>query len=114
MAEIPPIVFFTYPLILEKIIDQGKARLILQIIVGAFRPLTLNELNVAYELAQYNSDSVYDRTDIDCEDNTHFAKTIRRVCGLFVTIHDPQIFLFHQNAREFLLNDQNHGLHGRD
>ncbi|PWW73394.1 hypothetical protein C7212DRAFT_347543 [Tuber magnatum] len=72
-----------YTKILNKSTNPTKARRILQIVVAAARPLTLQEMNVALKITQDHR-SIEDLEDL----RPGFEKTI---------------YLVHQTAREFLL-----------
>jgi hypothetical protein len=43
--------------------------------------------------------------DLDLKSEDWFRETIRDICGLFVTIIDSRIYLLHQTAKEFLVQD---------
>ncbi|KAH9235748.1 hypothetical protein K456DRAFT_1800685, partial [Colletotrichum gloeosporioides 23] len=81
--------------------NRKKVQTLLHIVVGARQPLTLIELYVAYQLATQLPNA--DRHD-DLElDYTHFKLRIRDLCGLFVFINDNRVYLIHQTAKEFLV-----------
>ncbi|KAL6820195.1 hypothetical protein J3E69DRAFT_341379 [Trichoderma sp. SZMC 28015] len=85
---------------------QLEVKMILQIIVGARRPLKIEEIAVALgvglavtKLADLRSAAA---SGLKAEG---FAEKIRHLCGLFVFIDkSKRIFLIHQTAREFLIN----------
>ncbi|KAK2761425.1 Ankyrin repeat domain-containing protein 50-like protein 3 [Colletotrichum kahawae] len=80
---------------------RKKMQTLLHIVVGARQPLTLIELYVAYQLATELPNA--DRHD-DLElDHTHFELRIRDLYGLFVFINDNRVYLIHQTAKEFLV-----------
>jgi hypothetical protein len=91
-----------YQEILEKCEDKEEASRILQIIVAAQRPLTVDELDVALELEP--DSTAYE--DLNCQYETR-KESIRENCGLFVSIVDSRIYLIHQTAREFLIRNNN-------
>ncbi|KAF6811461.1 Ankyrin repeat domain-containing protein 50-like protein 3 [Colletotrichum plurivorum] len=85
---------------------RKKVQMLLHIVVGARQPLTLIELYVAYQLATELPNA--DRHD-DLElDHIHFERRIRDLCGLFVFINDDRIYLIHQTAKEFLVQQTIH------
>jgi hypothetical protein len=90
-----------YEKILNKSLDKDKTRRLLSIVIAAYRPLTLKEMNIALEVTP-SSKSV---EDLDLENESDFKGTIREYCGLFVSIHQDRIYLIHQTAKEFLLQD---------
>ncbi|OLN87733.1 Ankyrin repeat domain-containing protein 50-like protein 3 [Colletotrichum chlorophyti] len=80
---------------------RQEAQLLLHIVVSARRPLTLLEMDVAFQLATDSSDAqTHDNLDLD---NDHLTSRIRELCGLFVFINDHRIYLIHQTAKEFLV-----------
>ncbi|THW78138.1 hypothetical protein D6D18_09779, partial [Aureobasidium pullulans] len=83
--------------------QHQKVKLILQIIVGARRPLSVGEMALALGLAT----SKHCRTSMDAQvDSNHLGKQLRHWCGLFVFINQSRIYLIHQTAREFLVARQ--------
>jgi hypothetical protein len=58
-------------------------------------------MNVAVSI-DYTSQSIH---DLDLEDDEDFKTRLRSWCGLFVSIHQGNIYFIHQKAREFLLAD---------
>ncbi|KAK7219748.1 hypothetical protein V2G26_007751 [Clonostachys chloroleuca] len=81
--------------------QQKKARTLLHIVVGARRPLTLSEMDVAFDLAIESKDARAHK-DLD-PDQGHLESRIRDLCGLFVFVNDSRIYLIHQTAKEFLI-----------
>lgn len=80
------------------------ARVLLQLIVAATRPLSLQEVNIALTLAtQKPSYKSYEALDQDLWPQKNFKSIVRNICGLFVSIHDGKVSLIHQTAREFLV-----------
>ncbi|KAF6805606.1 Ankyrin repeat domain-containing protein 50-like protein 3 [Colletotrichum sojae] len=81
--------------------QQREARLLLHIVVGARRPLTLSEMDVAFQLA---TDSPHATRHDDLDVDRNYPKSrIRELCGLFVFVNDERIYLIHQTAKEFLV-----------
>jgi ankyrin repeat protein len=103
IEQLPVTVSEAYEAILSKVTDREVAFKMLQIIALAKRPLSLQEMNVALHL-EANAKS-YEGLDLD--DIESFAHRIRNSCGLFVSIIDSKVYLFHPTAREFLLSDDN-------
>jgi len=102
---VPSSVEEAYERILARIArtQHQKVKLILQIIVGARRPLSVGEMALALGLAT----SKQCRTSVDAQiDSNHLGKQLRNWCGLFVFVHQSRIYLIHQTAREFLVAHQ--------
>ncbi|PWW74076.1 hypothetical protein C7212DRAFT_359331 [Tuber magnatum] len=93
-----------YTKILDKTKYPDKARLILNIVVAAARPLTLREMNVTFRISRDGKD-VRNLRDLE----PGFQKTVKNYCGLFVRIIDSKVYLVHQTAREFLIKRSSSG-----
>lgn len=100
---IPPSVNAAYSKILSRVrSDQVRtARKILQIIVGARRPLTIKEMAMALGIALRPSGS-QPTAEVGIDPEILRLK-IRDTCGLFTFISNSRIYLLHQTAREFLI-----------
>lgn len=104
LSHLPSKVSDAYDKILSKSSDEVTARVLLQLIVAATRPLSLQEVNIALTLAtQKASCTSHKALEQDLWPQQNFKSTVRNMCGLFVTIHDGKVFLIHQTAREFLV-----------
>jgi GPI inositol-deacylase-like protein len=98
---LPQKLFEAYNRILSKSHDSKKAKRILHIIIAAARALTLKEMALALTIrGDHRSFS-----DVDLQSEDRFRDTIRDICGLFVTIIDSRIYLLHQTAKEFLVQN---------
>jgi ankyrin repeat protein len=100
---IPSSVNAAYEKILGRVTSEQvpTARAILQIIVGARRPLTTQEMAIALGVA----DKPHERTAATAVLSLEgLDEKIRRLCGLFVFINNSKIYLIHQTAREFLID----------
>jgi ankyrin repeat protein len=107
VKSVPSSVEGAYEKILARIAPEQhqKVKLILQIIVGARRPLAVGEIVLALGLAT----SKQHRTCAEAQlDSGHFGKQLRHWCGLFVFINHSRIYLIHQTAREFLVARQDY------
>lgn len=102
--DLPTTVQEAYEQILRRVSDQytSHARRILLVIVGARRPLTIGEVNLAV-----NAATAYemDHPVVEEPNVSHFERRVRDWCGLFVFINHSQLFLIHQTAKEFLLTN---------
>lgn len=97
ISQIPTNLNAIYEKILGKSPSPKDARKILFIILGAVRPLSLEEMNIAFVIK--SEDRKYD--DLDFE--PAIEMTVRNLCGLFVKVIDSKIYFVHQTAREFLV-----------
>jgi ankyrin repeat protein len=76
------------------------ARQILQLILAARRPLSLEELDVAFHIATEYPVSSYEELALDKQ---YLEDKIRNLCGLFIFIDHNRVYLIHQTAKEFLV-----------
>jgi hypothetical protein len=106
LNTLPKTIEDAYEKILTRCV-QDKARKILYIVVAAQRPLTLSELDVALEINPDQVSPSLSYEDLDFEGTQKRKKTIRKSCGLFISIVDSRVFLIHQTAREFLIRKSN-------
>jgi ankyrin repeat protein len=109
IVSVPQSVQAAYEEILRRIPKEGEkdAKVILQIIVGARRPLTVAEMALALGAATTKQGRRSNDVGIDPK---HLKDRIRDWCGLFVFINDSKIFLIHQTAREFLIRKVSDGM----
>lgn len=79
-------------------IEEGEK--ILNIIVAAARPLSLDELQVAFGAGDQESHS-----DLVVDPRDRFRNYIRKISGLILTISDDSnVYLLHQTVKEFLVS----------
>lgn len=101
-------IFQIYDRLLDHSSNATQARKLLQIVVGAIRPMTLSELSVAMAV---NSDQMtFEDLKLDVVHN--FEERAKELCGHFIRIVRETVYLVHQTAREFLI--QTHGTHQLD
>ncbi|PGH32901.1 hypothetical protein GX50_04313 [[Emmonsia] crescens] len=92
-----------YEKILSRVGDKQREKTenLLRIVVGARRPLTLAEIDVAFQLATASSNAqTLEGLDLD---RKSFAIRIRQLCGFFVYIEDSRVYLINQTAKKFLV-----------
>jgi hypothetical protein len=80
--------------------QRGDVKKILQIIVGARRPLTIQEMAIALGIATSTEPMALEEVILD---PVWLEKNIRDWCGLFIFINHARIYLIHQTAKEFLI-----------
>jgi ankyrin repeat protein len=104
IATLPKTVNAAYESILErnKHKDRPIVRRALCIILAAFQPLTIEEMNIAVNM----DISLKSVRDLDLESDNDFQARLRSWCGLFVSIYHGKVYFLHQTAREFLLASQ--------
>lgn len=109
-SQLPRTVDEAYERILTKSLDIEEAKKLLHIVIAAVRPLTLLEMNIALTIQEsYRS---YDDFDLKLEEC--FREYVRDLCGLFVAIIDSKLYLLHQTAKEFLVQDKSEGRRASD
>ncbi|OCK76743.1 hypothetical protein K432DRAFT_305689, partial [Lepidopterella palustris CBS 459.81] len=81
--------------------DLKRTRNILQMVVAARRPLTLQEMSIALPLTEHEPPYKDLVDEIDTEEGVW--NTIRDCCGLLVIRVDDRLYLLHQTVREFLV-----------
>ena len=110
LAELSETVSDKYENLLNRSKDQYQTEVLLRIVLAAARPLTVHEANFALTLAlrdeQFPSFAVLQSELWPSED---FRRTIKKLCGLFISVHDSKLSFVHQTAREFLLHSDRQG-----
>ncbi|KAJ3959634.1 hypothetical protein N0V92_003725 [Colletotrichum tropicale] len=88
-----------YETALQGVEDRVATTKMLQIILAATRPLTLEEINLAMNISSTH-ETVQDLLD-DLEPDMEY--TVKKLGGFFVRIMNSTVYLVHQTARDFLL-----------
>ncbi|OBT92876.2 hypothetical protein VE01_09049 [Pseudogymnoascus verrucosus] len=103
LSSLPSQVSDAYEKILSRSTNQSWTKIILQIILAATRPLTLDETNVALALA-IRKEEPESQTKLKSElwPADKFQSVVTNLCGLFVSVYDSKLSLIHQTARELL------------
>ena len=101
---LPQTVDEAYEKILARSSDERRTRKLLHIINAATRPLSVNETSVV--LAIQESHYSYEDFEEELEPEVRFQYTVRDLCGLFIIIVDSKIYLLHQTAKEFLVQQR--------
>jgi hypothetical protein len=103
---IPPSVNAAYEKILCRVPAglMDRVKKILEIIVAARRPLTIQEMAMALGIATSSRSPVTRQSGLD---PIGLDGKLRRWCGLFVFAKNSKIYLIHQTAREFLIEKEN-------
>ncbi|CAI7653375.1 unnamed protein product [Penicillium crustosum] len=105
---IPPSVNAAYEKILYRVPAglMDRVKKILEIIVAARRPMTIQEMAMALGIATSSRSPVTKQAGLD---PIGLDGKLRRWCGLFVFTNNSKIYLIHQTAREFLIEKENSG-----
>lgn len=100
LASLPKEVSGAYDKILSRTNDEKITCNLLQIILAAREPLTIDEANYALTLAgdEYNT---HDELEEDCW-HGDFKTVVKNLCGLIINVYEGRISFIHLTAREFL------------
>lgn len=100
---IPSSVKAAYKKILSRVPDDqmNTVNKILEIIVAARRPFTIQEMAMALGIATKPNSRTTTRARLD---PLQLDDKIRQLCGLFIFTNNSRIYLIHQTAREFLID----------
>ncbi|KAM0317008.1 hypothetical protein ACHAO8_002814 [Botrytis cinerea] len=102
LQSLPKTVEKIYEEILDKSPYRSETEKLLHIIVGAERPLSTDEINVAMNIKIcYDGTQSFD--DIHLEKSHRYPRMLRNLCGLFIQFVDSKVYLIHQTAKEFLV-----------
>ncbi|KAF7925022.1 uncharacterized protein EAE98_007110 [Botrytis deweyae] len=102
LRSLPKTVEKIYEEILDKSPYRAETEKLLHIIVGAERPLSTDEVNVAMNI-QICYDGTQSFDDIQLENSERYPGMLRNLCGLFIQFVDSKVYLIHQTAKEFLV-----------
>ena len=91
----------------EKILGRSKNELqtktLLEIVLAAARPLSLDEANIALTMAlEKDGFDSHDDLEADLWAQDDFKSVVKNLCGLFINVYDSKLFFIHLTAREFL------------
>jgi ankyrin repeat protein len=107
LATLPEGVNQAYEKILSKCGERSMVRKALSIMLAAYEPLTVMEMNVAVNVPidgdDDDDDSIRELINLDLEATEDFESRLRSWCGLFVSVYQGKVYFLHQTAREFLL-----------
>lgn len=103
IAGIPPKVSDAYEKTLNRSENEQMTSALLQILLAAKRPLTVDEANYALTLATADI-KIETHAELDEERwKGDFKSVVKNLCGLLVSIYDGKLSFIHLTAREFLL-----------
>jgi ankyrin repeat protein len=95
-------IYAIYNKLLQKSSNASQARKMLRIILAATRPLTIDEMNIALAIMPSHRGS----TELEAELRFPCENYLKSLCGHFIRIIRSNIYLVHQTAREFLLQQE--------
>ncbi|CAG8265098.1 unnamed protein product [Penicillium salamii] len=110
LSSLPSQVSEAYEKILGRTKSSEKAVMLLEIVLAAARPLTIEEANMALTLAlskkKYASHAAVEK---DSWTKARFSRDVKSLCGLLISVTDSKLFFIHQTAREFLIHPERKG-----
>lgn len=80
--------------------ERSAVKILLHLMVAAFRPLTLREMSIA--LLVRGSQGGDDEKSLGLQPEGEFKNWVLQTCGFFVTVYDDKLDFIHQTAKEFL------------
>lgn len=80
--------------------ERYSVKILLHLMVAAFRPLTLREMSIA--LIVRESPGNNDEKSLGLQTESEFKSWVLQTCGFFVTVYDNKLDFIHQTAKEFL------------
>ncbi|KAH8879534.1 hypothetical protein GQ53DRAFT_853627 [Thozetella sp. PMI_491] len=98
----------------EKILSRTKhperTKILLEIVLAAERPLTLDEANTAL-ISAVEKQGFPSHHDLKLNQwpKKTFRNTVSGLCGLFISVYDSRLFFIHETAREFLTHPKRKG-----
>ncbi|PQE04262.1 ankyrin repeat protein [Rutstroemia sp. NJR-2017a BVV2] len=110
LSELPAEISDAYENILGRSKNEKHTEILLQIILAAAQPLTLDEANIALTLAlQKEQFMSYAALQSSLWPSKNFQSTVKNLCGLFINVYDSKLSFIHQTARGFLLHPERQG-----
>ncbi|TGJ75468.1 hypothetical protein E0Z10_g10990 [Xylaria hypoxylon] len=110
LSALPSQVSDAYEKILGRSKSQTQTEILLQIVLAAARPLTLDEANTALTLALDKKQSAsHAKLKLQRWPRDNFQSVVKNLCGLFINVYDSKLSFIHQTAREFLTHPEGQG-----
>ena len=105
MSKVPSTVAEAYEKMLKRASNERYARLILELILAAQRPLTVDEVNIAFSILVSPSIKSLDSLRRGIYPPHEFYHNVQEFCGFLVEVYDSKVYFVHQTAKEFLLEN---------
>ncbi|RDW70378.1 hypothetical protein BP5796_08775 [Coleophoma crateriformis] len=90
----------TYESLLSKSPNMKYARKVLDFVLAAYEPLTLDELDVALSV----SEEAKSYKSLELEGPESLRERLPGLCGLMINIIGSKVYFIHQTVKEFLLH----------
>ncbi|KAK8006083.1 hypothetical protein PG991_012380 [Apiospora marii] len=98
LRTLPSTVEDAYEAILQRAHDKHFAFKAFCLVLAATRPLNLGEMNEAINTLRDTKSA----EQLDLESLYDFKSTVRRECGLMISVYRNKVYFLHQTVREFL------------
>lgn len=107
LSEIPQSLGSRFDALLDRSANKEHTWRLLCVILAARKTLKIDEFKVIYAITEPRDSSVskaqsYDDLELP-PDEDEFKRLVRSRCGLFITFVRNSVHLFHQTAREYLI-----------
>ncbi|KAJ9483962.1 hypothetical protein VN97_g9429 [Penicillium thymicola] len=103
LSSLPSEVSDAYENILDRSKNKLQTKTLLEIVLVAERPLSLDEANIALTMAlEKDGFKSLDDLEADLWPQCDFKSVVKNLCGLFINVYDSKLFFIHLTAREFL------------
>ena len=95
----------SYEALLQRCDDPSFAKIALQIVLVAGRPLTLEEMDIALHV----NEQTLSYADLELEGSPRLQETLPSRCGLMISIIQSKVYFIHQSVKEFLIDNDGIG-----
>ncbi|KAL4733603.1 hypothetical protein BDV11DRAFT_175537 [Aspergillus similis] len=110
LSDLPSKISEAYEKILDRSKNEIQTETLLQVVLAAARPLTLDEANIAMTLAVQQEHSIsHAALESMLWPSQRFKSIVRNLCGLFLSVYDLKLSFIHETAREFLIHRKRSG-----
>lgn len=99
ISTLPKGIDEAYESLLSKCDDPEYTKKVLQIVLAAYQPMTLDEIDEALNITE----DTKKYADLDLEYSSNLQQTLPGRCGLMIVIVDSKVYFIHQTVKEFLL-----------
>ncbi|KAL8701797.1 MAG: hypothetical protein Q9201_004711 [Fulgogasparrea decipioides] len=95
----------SYEALLQRCDDPSFAKRVLQIVLVAGRPLTLEEMDIVLHVDEQTSSYA----DLELEGSSRLQETLPSRCGLMISVIQSKVYFIHQTVKEFLVDNDGTG-----